>query len=305
MTARAIVLLERDGSEWPRWLLAGAIVLAAHLALVASYLFLVVPKPQGALEFPAIVIDMAPLPVAPASPLDVAPGPEMVEAAPQPEPKPIEPPPERVAEPPPPEAIAPLVALPEPPPPEPIVPLVALPEPPPPPPPEVKKEPAPEAQPEKKPEAQPETKPEAKPETKPETKLEKSAEPRKDPAPRTAAAPRSDRNNADRLAAPSAGASQAAALASWRDQVVTLLQRAKRYPGGAESRREQGVVTLNFTLSRAGAVLGRRIARSSGSSELDQEALAMVARAQPFPPFPAGMNQGSVNLSVPVRFSLR
>ncbi len=274
MTARAIVLLERDGSDLPRWLLAGAIVLAAHLGLVASYLFLLVPKPQGALEFPAIVVDMAPLLVAPASPLDVAPGPEMVEAAPQPEPKPIEPPPERVV---------------EPPPPEPIAPLVALPEPPPPPPPEVKREPAPEA----------------KPETKPETKLEKNAEPKKNPAPRTTAAPRSDRNDADRPAAPSAGASQAAALASWRDQVVTLLQRAKRYPGGAESRREQGVVTLNFTLSRAGAVLGRSIARSSGSPELDQEALAMMVRAQPFPPFPAGMNQGSVNLSVPVRFSLR
>ena len=35
------------------------------------------------------------------------------------------------------------------------------------------------------------------------------------------------------------------------------------------------------------------------------QVLSMVMRAQPFPPFPAGMNQASVHLSVPVRFSLR
>ena len=64
------------------------------------------------------------------------------------------------------------------------------------------------------------------------------------------------------------------------------------------------LVVLSFTLSRGGTVLGRSIARSSGNAELDQEVLAMVLRAQPFPPFPAGMNQGRIGLSVPVRFSL-
>jgi protein TonB len=124
-------------------------------------------------------------------------------------------------------------------------------------------------------------------------------------APRTTAAPRSERNTADKPSAPAQGASAAAALASWRDQVVAQLQRAKRYPGGAESRREQGVATLTFTLGRNGAVLSRNIARSSGHPELDQEVLAMVMRAQPFPAFPASMTQPRVSLSVPVRFSLR
>jgi protein TonB len=94
-------------------------------------------------------------------------------------------------------------------------------------------------------------------------------------------------------------------MASWRDLVVSQLQRAKRYPGGAESRREQGVVTINFTLSRNGAVLSRTIARTSGYAELDQEALAMVMRAQPFPPFPASMTQPRFNLVAPIRFLLR
>jgi protein TonB len=265
MTARTIVLLERDAGDLLRWLLAGALVLAAHAGLVATYVLLARPVPPGAPASPAIIIDMAPSPVAPASEIDAAPGPQMMEAAPPPEPQVLEPPPPD-----------PIVELPPPPP---VTPLVSLPEPPRPP--EVKKEPSPEKPPEPK-----------------------KVEQKNKPAPRTSAAPRSKLNTADRPAAPNAGASQAAAMASWRDQVVTQLQRAKRYPSGAQSRREQGAVVLSFTLSRGGTVLGRSIARSSGNAELDQEVLAMVLRAQPFPPFPPGMNQGRIGLSVPVRFSL-
>jgi protein TonB len=246
--------------------MAAAIVLAAHLGLMATYLLFFSQQPQGALESPAIIIDLAPLPVAPASPADVAAGPEMVEAAPPPEPRVESVPPEPILEPPPPM----------------VEPLVALPEPPkePPPPPQVKEELRPK---------QPEVK-----------RVEQQ-----NPAPRTTAAPRSERASAGRPAAPSPGSVSGAAMASWRDQVVAQLQRAKRYPSGAEARRAEGVVTLSFSLSRGGAVLSRSIARSSGNSELDQEVLAMVMRAQPFPQFPPGMNQASVQLSVPVRFSLR
>jgi protein TonB len=131
----------------------------------------------------------------------------------------------------------------------------------------------------------------------------KKVEPKKKPVQRTTAGPRSERA-ADQMSAPSAGAS-GAAMADWRSMVVSKLQSAKRYPSGSESRREQGVVTISFTLSRSGAVLSRSIARSSGYPELDQEVLSMVQRAAPFPPFPAGMNQASQHLTAPVRFSLR
>jgi protein TonB len=268
MTVRAVVLLERDhGGEAARWVLAAAVVLAAHLGLMATYLlFFSQQQPQGAPT--PIIIDMAPMPVSPASPVDLAPGPEMVEAEPPPEPQVVEPlPPEPLIEPPPPMVEA----------------VVTLPEPPkePPPPPEVKEEPKPKP---------------------PEPKRVE----RKKPAPRTTAAPRSERNTAEAPSSPSPGSvNSSAAIASWRDLVVAQLQRAKRYPSGAESRREQGVVTLSFTLSRSGSVVGRSIVRSSGNAELDQEVLAMVVRASPFPAFPPGMNQASVRLSVPIRFSLR
>ena len=286
MTAGAIALLDHDsGPHFARWSTAAAIVVAAHVGLITSYWLLRPPEPPGAPAAPVVIVELAPLPVAPASPLDIAPGPQMQEAQPPPEPVAKTPPPTpQVVELPPlpPMVTAPVVA-------EPL------------PPPEVKPEPKPvEAKPV---EAKPEVKVEPKPELKP-PQLKRVEH--KKPAPRTTAAPRSERQTAARPAAPNPGAvASRVALADWRSQVVSKLQRAKRYPRGAEQRREQGVVTLAFTLSRNGGVLSRHIVRSSGSSELDQEALAMVQRATPFPPFPAGMTQASVQLSVPVRFSLR
>ena len=266
MTARAVHLLDDDGGyEFRRWGLAALIVLAAHAGLMGTYLLLYIPAMQGAPSAPAIMIDLSPLPAAPESQMDVAPGPEMVESQPIPEPQ--------VQEMPPPDPVI------EPLPPVPMEsPVVMTPEPPPKPQEEV-------------------VKPKEPPPPEPK-KVD-----RKKPAPRTTAAPRAERSG--ELASANSGTTSAAAIADWRSMVVSKLQSAKRYPSGAESRREQGVVTLSFTLSRSGAVLSRSIARSSGSSDLDQEVLAMVQRAAPFPPFPAGMTQASQHLTAPVRFSLR
>ncbi len=66
MTTRAIVLLEREGGvDVARWASAAAIVLAAHLGLMATYLLFFSQPPIGVPESPAVVIDLAPLPVAP------------------------------------------------------------------------------------------------------------------------------------------------------------------------------------------------------------------------------------------------
>ncbi|WP_456776822.1 energy transducer TonB [Bradyrhizobium sp. USDA 4369] len=81
------------------------------------------------------------------------------------------------------------------------------------------------------------------------------------------------------------------------------MQRAKRYPAAAAAEHQTGTVQLNFTVSRNGRVLSRHIVRSSGSSALDQEVLAMIERAQPLPPFPPSMPQAQTVLTVPITFS--
>jgi periplasmic protein TonB len=92
---------------------------------------------------------------------------------------------------------------------------------------------------------------------------------------------------------------------SWQTALVRHLQQYKRYPSEAQSRGEEGVVQLSFTVDRTGHVLNREIVRSSGHRELDNEVMSMIERAQPLPPFPATMPQAKLELTVPIRFSLQ
>lgn len=92
---------------------------------------------------------------------------------------------------------------------------------------------------------------------------------------------------------------------SWETRLVRKLQQAKRYPSAARSRGQQGVVVLAFSIDRDGHVTSRHVAKGSGYAALDDEAMAMVERAQPMPSFPPSMTQPVISLTVPIRFSLR
>ncbi len=60
-----------------------------------------------------------------------------------------------------------------------------------------------------------------------------------------------------------------------------------------------------FTMDRAGHVLSAALVRSSGSPALDEEAVALIHRAEPMPPMPAEMQGPTVTLTVPITFALR
>ena len=92
---------------------------------------------------------------------------------------------------------------------------------------------------------------------------------------------------------------------SWQTELVRRLEQYKRYPGDAQSRGVEGIVMLNFSVDRNGRVLAHEIVRSSGHPELDKEVVSMIERAQPLPPFPPSMPEEKLDLTVPIRFSLR
>ena len=92
---------------------------------------------------------------------------------------------------------------------------------------------------------------------------------------------------------------------SWQTGLIKHLQQFKRYPSDAQSRGDEGVVLLSFSVDRSGRVLSHGIARSSGYPELDAEVMSMIERAQPLPPFPPSMPEAKLDLTVPIRFSLR
>ncbi len=267
-----------------RWAGSAIVIVALHAGLIAAGVAWYRAQAPAGGEMPTIMVDMAPAAAAPElQPQDVAPGPEMQQAdAPsEPPPEPVQPQQMEEQVPPTPPVDKPVVEAPPeqkieptPPPPEPAK---AAPEPP---------KPAPE-----------------KPRPKPvhaEVKKKPSETP---PAPRTTAPQHAERQGRA-AAAPAAGASRAASL-SYNQLIGAHLLRFKQYPSSARAANEQGVASVLFTLDRNGRVLGSRLARSSGSASLDAEVLAMVRRAQPFPPFPPEKTGSSDSFSAPVSFLLR
>jgi periplasmic protein TonB len=95
-------------------------------------------------------------------------------------------------------------------------------------------------------------------------------------------------------------------IVRWMAQISAALERNKRYPRQSEARREQGTAQVRFTLDRQGRVIESRLVQSSGAPALDDEALALLHRAQPFAPWPREEFAGErVELTVPIRFHLR
>lgn len=93
--------------------------------------------------------------------------------------------------------------------------------------------------------------------------------------------------------------------ANYYAQLSAHLNKRKRYPTEAKKARQQGVVTVRFTVHRDGSVSGSSIRRSSGHTLLDQATLELLARVAPLPRFPKSMTKDSVTLSLPIDYSLQ
>lgn len=93
--------------------------------------------------------------------------------------------------------------------------------------------------------------------------------------------------------------------AKWQSRVLSWLNRHKRYPASARSRRQEGLVQVAFTVDKGGRVTSSRVSRSSGIPALDQAALEMVRKASPVPAPPPEIAASALRLAVPVDFSLR
>jgi protein TonB len=106
-------------------------------------------------------------------------------------------------------------------------------------------------------------------------------------------------------APPPAAPVSAAAVHRWETQLLAHIERFKRYPAAARARGEQGLVQVAFSIDRDGWVRASRLVKSSGSPDLDQEALAMLTRSQPVPRPPERISPSELSFTVPVQFHIR
>ena len=105
---------------------------------------------------------------------------------------------------------------------------------------------------------------------------------------------------------PGASSRNPDAVPNWKSQLVARLERYKRYPSEAQSRGEQGVAQLAFSVDRSGGVHNARIVRSSGSSVLDRRnAGAGRSARQPLPPPPPEISGAQIPIVVPIRYNVR
>jgi protein TonB len=96
------------------------------------------------------------------------------------------------------------------------------------------------------------------------------------------------------------------AMQVWMGQLSARLERNKRYPAAAAAQREKRTVEVFFSLDRQGRVVESRILKSSGVAAFDQEALAVLHRAEPFPVWPREQFAGEhLPLTLPVIFPLK
>jgi periplasmic protein TonB len=270
-----IALASEDLADLRRWAICAAVVVLAHGGIAAGMVTWH-EDVGGAEPFAAIVIEMAPVPVTSGPPKDIAPGPlrDASEASPN---KPVETleDKERVeaklkqkVE----EKIAtkspgepPLGAAPAP------NPDVAVP---PSPPRAVKQEMAMRQSPS-----------EASTASAPQVIADRTAE--------IAAAPTQGQVNPD----------DAKAVVVWQKQIFAAIKKHLRYPARAERRGQAGTAQVILTIDRQGRLLDSRIVRGSGNAELDEEALAVLKRAEPsFTLPPPAVRGDRLNLNVAVNF---
>jgi protein TonB len=108
--------------------------------------------------------------------------------------------------------------------------------------------------------------------------------------------PKADKRE-EKPVAPKAGTTAARnAIVTYASLLSAHLQRFKR-PGTGK-----GTAVVSFTVNRNGNVTASSIVRSSGSSIVDKEALAMIARAQPMPAFPTAVAQSEETFVQSIRF---
>ena len=126
-------------------------------------------------------------------------------------------------------------------------------------------------------------------------------------APLTMAPPRVEAEPTPSSAQPSPGrqASLVRAQASWQKMLIDHLNRHKRYPDAARSRRAQGVVVVAFSLDRSGQLLASHVTKSSGSEALDEEAIAVLKRASPLPAPPDLIAAPMLDLTLPIQFRIK
>ncbi len=111
---------------------------------------------------------------------------------------------------------------------------------------------------------------------------------------------------AEMSTAPSAqaGGLDKGATSSYFGKLKAWLYQHKKYPVSAKKQRQQGTVTVTFSIDRGGRLQTARITESSGHPLLDKAALDLLRTASPMPRIPDSMAQENLVITLPIEYTL-
>jgi len=95
------------------------------------------------------------------------------------------------------------------------------------------------------------------------------------------------------------------AVETFQMKLLRHVNQNLRYPPPARVKRQEGVVMVRFAMDRRGYIRDASVETPSRFAALNDESLAVLARAQPFPPPPVELEGDPIQMILPVKFSLR
>ncbi|MET3995895.1 energy transducer TonB family protein [Bradyrhizobium sp. 482_C4_N1_1] len=96
---------------------------------------------------------------------------------------------------------------------------------------------------------------------------------------------------------------QSETVKAWKAGLSAHIASNRFFPVGA--RGQTGKARVTFVIDRSGTLISRALAESAGSRSLDDAALAIIARAEPFPAPPSELKEDSFPFTVQIVFSGR
>jgi len=94
------------------------------------------------------------------------------------------------------------------------------------------------------------------------------------------------------------------ALSEYMRKISQRIQDNFVYPWAAKQNQMQGAVRLGLRLDSTGALLEVEVKQSSGYNIFDENAVNMVKKLSPYPPFPEQLKQKELRIDLPVVYRL-
>lgn len=87
-------------------------------------------------------------------------------------------------------------------------------------------------------------------------------------------------------------------------KVRSTIEHRKKYPRSAKRLRQQGVVSIRFTIYKDGHIGAIALMKKSSYTKLNQAAINILKRIGAFAPIPKELAKSTLSLTVPIRYKI-